>query len=759
MTLEEIQSVTFDDNSMLDEYKTKPLTRNSLFLINGNHYIVGAVGSGKTTLLSKLIVIYKQRINPFILYFSNFGADETMALNLNSKNIVLTNITYEEAMYFLPQFDEIMYSVKEVYTYWKLRELNISYKSDYIQRMKERIVQNNPIKENPTRLASASVEKQMEKPRDYARRIAQIFEQECIDKITKYSVPTMIMRFTVPAIIHNVYFERKLSISQEDGDAELKITKIPILFHSSLLNSLLIFDDIGSNADIQRFSSGLAKTITHLVSDTNGDFAFSAERGTVWMNDNSWYNSGDIVPDQVTPASDAIPLVDSGTGVAGTSNEYSRGDHKHPLQVSDVLPAKDTVVGEIGTVTTYARSDHTHHVNLGNSVPKKDTGTGTAGSANVYSSATHQHPLNIDPITANVPLVNATAAANGTSDYYCRNDHVHPQQLTYTGPLTSTMFIKNGAQATDVLLANGDSKPITDIAGDGFVVKTGKTLQAVQGVLRHSGDDEESEDDEDYITRGTIYNQYVTKASADTITGRKIFKNDYFQLQPAGTNNPLILFKNNNNLIEQLINSNEIILTMNTTDPVGTPLYINYRGTSLSTQYPNSKLVTKYVLNAGTSSSYASVTSGNVQINPSATGGFDDGLRIARTSQDQNVGSASIELGCSRTSNSGVIQGQWVIYTPSTASVQAPQSLIIAIANQASDITRGLQISIDGNTLSFNGQVIAQTNPTTGQTTISSSSSGTGNGSVNYSAGNPILWGLNGVDTNGGFYSDGPKVY
>ncbi|KAA6356414.1 MAG: hypothetical protein EZS28_048059, partial [Streblomastix strix] len=50
----------------------------------------------------------------------------------------------------------------------------------------------------------------------------------------------------------------------------------------------------------------------------NGDFAFSAESGTVWMYDQNWYNSGDIVPDQVTPASDAIPLVDSGTGVAGT---------------------------------------------------------------------------------------------------------------------------------------------------------------------------------------------------------------------------------------------------------------------------------------------------------------------------------------------------------------------------------------------------------------------------------------------------------
>ncbi|KAA6366428.1 MAG: hypothetical protein EZS28_038045 [Streblomastix strix] len=134
--------------------------------------------------------------------------------------------------------------------------------------MKERILITNPIKQNPTRIASASPEQQLEKPKDYARRIAKIFRQECINIITKYSVPTMIMRFTIPAMIHNVQFERKIEISQDDGDAELKVSKIPILFHSLLLNSLLIFDDIGSNADIQRFSSGLSKTITHLVSDS-----------------------------------------------------------------------------------------------------------------------------------------------------------------------------------------------------------------------------------------------------------------------------------------------------------------------------------------------------------------------------------------------------------------------------------------------------------------------------------------------------------
>ncbi|KAA6380629.1 MAG: hypothetical protein EZS28_023840, partial [Streblomastix strix] len=112
--------------------------------------------------------------------------------------------------------------------------------------------------------------------------------------------------------------------------------------------------------------------IQNLPNSANGDFAFSTESGTVWMYDQNWYsqgerqpgwyNSGDIVPDQVTPASDAIPLVDSGTGVAGTSNEYSRGDHKHPLQVSDVLPSKDTSVGTVGQASSYARSDHQHPI-------------------------------------------------------------------------------------------------------------------------------------------------------------------------------------------------------------------------------------------------------------------------------------------------------------------------------------------------------------------------------------------------------------
>ncbi|KAA6394493.1 MAG: hypothetical protein EZS28_009976, partial [Streblomastix strix] len=74
-----------------------------------------------------------------------------------------------------------------------------------------------------------------------------------------------------------------------------------------------------------------------------GDFAFSAESGTVLMYELNWYDSGQLVPDQVTPASDELPLVDSGTGVAGISTSYSRGDHIHPQQLtcdSDIIATK-----------------------------------------------------------------------------------------------------------------------------------------------------------------------------------------------------------------------------------------------------------------------------------------------------------------------------------------------------------------------------------------------------------------------------------
>ncbi|KAA6392531.1 MAG: hypothetical protein EZS28_011946 [Streblomastix strix] len=99
------------------------------------------------------------------------------------------------------------------------------------------------------------------------------------------------------------------------------------------------------------------------------------------MFDASWYNNADIVPYQITSESDTASLADSGT-------------------VSTAILKKNTAVGRVSNVTTFARSDHVHYVNFNSTTsPRKDTST--------------------DKAVGNVPFVNAAAASNRYSDYYC----------------------------------------------------------------------------------------------------------------------------------------------------------------------------------------------------------------------------------------------------------------------------------------------------------------------------------------------------
>ncbi|KAA6328250.1 MAG: hypothetical protein EZS28_053737 [Streblomastix strix] len=103
---------------------------------------------------------------------------------------------------------------------------------------------------------------------------------------------------------------------------------------------------------------------------------------------------------------------------------------------------------------------------------------------------------------------------------------------------------------------------------------------------------------------------------------------------------------------------------------------------------------------------------------------------------------SAIYIGTS-TNQSGEIDGQQTIIKRSTGE------LYICRTADQNTANRGLAISADGNTLSFNGSIIAGTG----------AQNGAASGSVIYSAGNPILWGLNSVDTNGGFYSNGNNVF
>jgi len=70
---------------------------------------------------------------------------------------------------------------------------------------------------------------------------------------------------------------------------------------------------------------------------TPNDFAYSAESGTVWVYDagNGWYDTETPVPDKSTPASNATPLM-NGEASHGQSEEYARGDHRHPTDTTRV---------------------------------------------------------------------------------------------------------------------------------------------------------------------------------------------------------------------------------------------------------------------------------------------------------------------------------------------------------------------------------------------------------------------------------------
>ena len=106
---------------------------------------------------------------------------------------------------------------------------------------------------------------------------------------------------------------------------------------------------INEEAHFRGYMSTNAK-IQSLVATPN-DFAYSAESGTKWIYDaeNGWQDSFTPVPDQLTPASTATPLMD-GDPTAGESEEYARGDHRHPTDITRVGVSEfNTFKGDLET--------------------------------------------------------------------------------------------------------------------------------------------------------------------------------------------------------------------------------------------------------------------------------------------------------------------------------------------------------------------------------------------------------------------------
>ncbi|KAA6371159.1 MAG: hypothetical protein EZS28_033315, partial [Streblomastix strix] len=99
------------------------------------------------------------------------------------------------------------------------------------------------------------------------------------------------------------------------------------------------------------------------------------------------------------------------------------------------------------------------------------------------------------------------------------------------GNLTANQFIKSGGTDQQVLLANGTTKPLSEFGGSvddsNFVKKMRQELQIIHGVLRRDDDEiSMSEYEEDYLTRGEIYNSFVSLYDSQTIYSAKTFNSN-----------------------------------------------------------------------------------------------------------------------------------------------------------------------------------------------------------------------------------------
>ena len=105
----------------------------------------------------------------------------------------------------------------------------------------------------------------------------------------------------------------------------------------------------------------------------------------IWEND-AWTDSGEPSPNTSVPASNSIPLMD-GTGSAGVSSQYARGDHRHP---------GDTTKASVTSLNAETAARESADTELGTRIDGNETDIAALQSGKVSKSGdTMTGPLNL----------------------------------------------------------------------------------------------------------------------------------------------------------------------------------------------------------------------------------------------------------------------------------------------------------------------------------------------------------------------------
>ena len=107
-------------------------------------------------------------------------------------------------------------------------------------------------------------------------------------------------------------------------------------------------EDISNEAHFRGMFDSVEDLKEQYPTATPNDYAYIVGGNIYIYQNNEWTDSGKASPNTSVPASNATPLMD-GTGEAGTSGEYARGDHRHPTdttRASTVDLANETTARE-----------------------------------------------------------------------------------------------------------------------------------------------------------------------------------------------------------------------------------------------------------------------------------------------------------------------------------------------------------------------------------------------------------------------------
>ncbi|KAA6375837.1 MAG: hypothetical protein EZS28_028636 [Streblomastix strix] len=429
------------------------------------------------------------------------------------------------------------------------------------------------------------------------------------------------------------------------------------------------------------------------------------------MYESAWYDSGQLVPDQVTPASDELPLVD-GTASAGISTSYSRGDHVHPQQLTydnDITATKFIKTGGLASEVLCANGDTT---TIDSKLSRTYTGSGwirlcvfPAGNSvgnlfiefKIYTSYNSVQTIRLQPNYTENGITNVYGVFNAPTymgTQYIVENGARSLFHNHSGTGTSAVYnayiqIESVGSITIVVTDKSTyfTNRITQILTQDAVtgVSSGTVIPInynygyggfMQNTLQVNPTDRSKSSFNNGIRIGNFSNESAIYLACSN-TAINTTQTGQWEISKTSDNaltiNPSSLRKADHSVGLSITgDSTKITFNGNELVNVGTDQTITGRKT------------------------FADTTLGSIQIN-STDVSYGEGIRISN-SPHYNV--STIYIGTSSTSTSGEIDGQWTIIKRN-----AGELYICRTADQNTD-NRGLMISADGNTLTFNGRTL-----------------------------------------------------